>query len=140
MAEIFQFRLVTPTGVVFDGAVEEVTATNLRGEFGVLADHINFISSLVPCLLQVNTADGAKETWVLSGGLAEVKDGAMTVLADGAVAAAAIDLAAAEREEREADEKLATLSFYDADYAGAHDLLLLARALTRAASPDSSNQ
>ena len=48
MADTFQFKLVTPTGVLFDGAVEQVTAVGALGEFGVLPLHINFITSLVP--------------------------------------------------------------------------------------------
>ena len=58
MATTFAFKLVTPTGVLFDGQVEQVTAVNPLGEFGVLADHINYITSLVPGLLTIRTADG----------------------------------------------------------------------------------
>ena len=48
MAATFPFTLVTPTGVVAEGQAEQVTAIGPLGEFGVLADHINFITSLVP--------------------------------------------------------------------------------------------
>jgi hypothetical protein len=34
MADTFQFNLVTPTGVLFDGPAEQVTAVGALGEFG----------------------------------------------------------------------------------------------------------
>ncbi len=67
MAASFQFRLITPTGVVFEGTVEEVSAIGPLGEFGVLADHINFITSLVPGVLEARLAEGRAMHWVVSG-------------------------------------------------------------------------
>ncbi len=127
MANVFEVRLVTPTGVVFEGEAEEVIATGPLGQFGVLADHINFVTSLVPSALVIKKAEGAAETWVVSGGLAEVKDGRMTVLASGAELPGSIDHAAAEAEEKAADQKIATMSAYDLEYPAAHDALMLAR-------------
>ncbi len=116
MAETFQLRLVTPTGVVFEGPVTEVTAHSPLGEFGVLALHINYITSLVPGLLRADRENGAADHWVVSGGLAEVKDGAMTVLASGAETPDKVDAHAAE------------------------DALLLARARKEAAALKSSDR
>ena len=133
MADSFPLKIVTPTGVVFEGEAKQVTAVGPLGEFGVLADHIDFITSLMPGLLRVETG-GMLETWVISGGLAEVKGGAMTVLASGAQKPASIDRADAESEEREANERMATISYYDAGYAAAEEALLLARARAQAAT------
>ena len=134
MAEIFPLKLVTPTGVVFEGNVRQVTAVGPLGEFGVLADHINFITSLMPGLLRIEKEDGAVESWVVSGGLTEVKDGAMTVLASGAQKPESIDRAQAEDEERQATHKIEAISFYDAGYSAAEEALLLARARVQATS------
>jgi len=136
MATTFPLQLVTPTGVVFEGDVEEVTATGPLGQFGVLAEHINFITSLLPGALEIKRVGGSTETWVISGGLAEVKDGAMTVLASGAEAPASIDRAAAAADEQAADQKIAAMSFYDPDYPAAEDAQMLARA--RASATGSS--
>jgi|SRR5208282_893177 len=138
MADLFSLKLITPTGVVFEGQVKQVTAIGPLGEFGVLADHINFITSLLPGVLRIEKQGAATETWVVSGGLAEVKDGTMTLLASGTEAPASIDRVQAEEQERAADEKAATMSFYDADYPAAEEALLLARARTQAVSAASS--
>ncbi len=134
MADAFQLRLVTPTGVIFDGPVVEVSATGPRGEIGVLANHINLVTSLTPCLVQIKPESGGAETWIISGGLAEVKDGAMTLLANSAERPDSVDRRAAEADEKAAEERFSATSFYDAEYAGAVDALELARARTRAAS------
>jgi F-type H+-transporting ATPase subunit epsilon len=134
VAETFPFRLVTPTGIVFEGAAEEVSAIGPLGEFGVLAEHINFITSLVPGVLEARIPGGAVRHWVVSGGLAEVKDGAMTVLASSAESPESVDPASAAAQVREADEKFSSLSFYDPDYAPAEQALLLARARVQAST------
>jgi F-type H+-transporting ATPase subunit epsilon len=115
MATTFAFKLVTPTGVLFDGQVEQVNAVNPLGEFGVLADHTNYITSLVPGLLTVRTADGQALAYLVTGGLVEVKDGVMTALAQSAEPpenVAPID----ETELRDAEERLSQMSVYDPHY------------------------
>ena len=67
MAETFQFKLVTPTGVLFDGAVEQVTAVGALGEFGVLPLHTNFITSLVPGILTLKIGEASYIEFLLAG-------------------------------------------------------------------------
>jgi F-type H+-transporting ATPase subunit epsilon len=115
MATTFAFKLVTPTGVLFDGQVEQVNAVNPLGEFGVLADHTNYITSLVPGLLTVRTADGQTLAYLVTGGLVEIKDGVMTALAQSAEPpekVAPID----ETELRNAEERLSQMSMFDSNY------------------------
>ena len=133
MAATFPFKLITPTGVVFDEPVEEVSAIGPLGQFGVLAEHINFITSLVPGVLEARLAEGSAMRWVVSGGLAEVKDGVLTVLASGAETPESVDASAAAAEVQEADRKFSSLSFYDPAYAPARDALTLALARVEAA-------
>jgi F-type H+-transporting ATPase subunit epsilon len=134
VAATFPFKLITPTGVVFDGPVEEVSAIGPLGQFGVLAEHINFITSLVPGVLEARLAEGRTMRWVVSGGLAEVKDGVLTVLASGAETPESVDASAAAAEVQEADRKFSSLSYYDPAYAPAQDALKLALARVEAAA------
>ena len=134
MASTFPFRLVTPTGIVFEGDALEVSAIGPLGEFGVLPEHINFITSLVPGVLEAKLPDGTAMHWVVSGGLAEVKDSVMTVLASSAESPETVDASAASAEVQQADEKFSNLSFYDPAYQAAQEALQLARARVEAAS------
>ena len=134
MASTFPFRLVTPTGIVFEGDALEVSAIGPLGEFGVLPEHINFITSLVPGILEAKLPDGTAMHWVVSGGLAEVKDSVMTVLASSAESPETVDASAASAEVQQADEKFSNLSFYDPAYQPAQEALQLARARVEAAA------
>ena len=134
MAETFPFRLVTPTGIVFEGEAVEVSAIGPLGEFGILAEHINFITSLVPGVLEAKLPDGTSRHWVVSGGLAEVRNGLLTVLASGAESPETVDAAAAAQQVKEADDQFSNLSFYDPNYPAAQEALALARARVEAAT------
>ena len=138
MASTFPFRLVTPTGIVFEGDAAEVSAVGPLGEFGVLPEHINFITSLVPGVLEAQLPDGSKMHWVVSGGLAEVKDSVLTVLASSAESPETIDANAAKTEVKEADEKFSTMSFYDPNYPATQEALKLAEARVEATALKSS--
>src|SRR5258707_13565899 len=118
--------MLTPTGIGFEGEAAEISAVGPLGEFGVLPEHINFITSLVPGVLEAQLPDGSKMHWVVSGGLAEVKDGVMTVLASSAESPESVDASAAAEEAKEADQKFSTMSFYDPNYAATQDALKLA--------------
>ena len=139
MATSFQLKLITPTGVVFDGLVEEVSAIGPLGQFGVLSQHINFITSLVPGVLEARLAEGRTMRWVVSGGLAEVKDGVLTVLASGAETPESVDPGAAAAEVQDAEKKFSTLSYYDPAYAPAQDALKLALARVGAAAAETAS-
>ncbi|MGH7907576.1 MAG: ATP synthase F1 subunit epsilon [Candidatus Binataceae bacterium] len=132
MAQSYRLRLITPTGVLFDGDVEEVTANGPLGQFGVLADHTNFITSLDPGLIEIRRPDGRRDYYLLSGGLAEVRFGAMTVLADEAEPPQAADEEALQRAALEAEAQLVQLSFYQHEYEETQHELALIRARQQA--------
>jgi F-type H+-transporting ATPase subunit epsilon len=134
MAETFHLQLVTPTGVAYEGDVEEVTAWNPIGQFGVLPNHINFITSLVPGVVEIKLPGGAMRYYVVAGGLAEVKDGKMTILADSAEDPQTIDVSAVEVEVREVEGKIASISMFAEEFETTQHELLLARARHRAAT------
>ena len=72
--------------------------------------------------------------WVVSGGLAEVKDGVpLTVLASSAETPESVDAGVAAAEVQEADKTFSSLSYYDPAYAPAQDALKLALARVEAA-------
>jgi F-type H+-transporting ATPase subunit epsilon len=134
MAETFPLELVTPTGIAYQGEVEEVTAWNPIGQFGVLAEHINFITSLVPGIVEIKLPGGAMRYYVVAGGLAEVKDGKMTILADSAEEPGTIDVSAVEIVIRETEGKISGISMYSEEFETTNNALMLARARHRAAT------
>jgi len=127
MAETFPFRLIAPTGIIYEGPVEQVIAVGAYGEFGVLANHVNYITSILPCVVTLQLGGGSLSDYLVTGGLAEVKDGTMTMLADDALPVAAVDPVAAAPEVRTAEQKLSQMSFYEPGYDEAERAVRLAR-------------
>lgn len=103
MAETLRLLLVTPERTLLDEEVDEVRAPGTVGEFGVLPNHITFLSSLQAGRLEY-TRSNQSTRLALSGGFAEVVDNVMTVLADSAELADEIDLEAARTALGEAEE------------------------------------
>ena len=86
MADL-RFELVTPERQVMAADVHMVVVPGTEGEFGVLAGHAPFMTTLRDGELAVyRTAGGAPERITVSGGFAEVGDRGLTVLAERAEA------------------------------------------------------
>jgi len=112
MSTAFQLRIVTPSRLLLDEEVREVTAPGTVGEFGVLPDHITFLTSLEIGSLSFRT-DRAVRRLAVRGGFAEVANNVMTVLADDAAFADDIDPARARADLQSAETQLKDLSPLD---------------------------
>ncbi|WP_315729953.1 MULTISPECIES: F0F1 ATP synthase subunit epsilon [unclassified Bradyrhizobium] len=102
----FHFDLVSPEKIAFAGEVDQVDIPGLEGDFGVLAGHAPFVAALRPGILTVTTGSTHQKIIVL-GGLAEVSDKGLTVLADVATSLAELDRAALAGQISEMEAKLA---------------------------------
>jgi F-type H+-transporting ATPase subunit epsilon len=86
MADL-HFELVTPEKLVMSDDVHMVVVPGTEGQFGVMAGHAPYMSTLRDGELAVyRTAAGAPELIRVSGGFAEVSDKGLTVLAESAEA------------------------------------------------------
>jgi F-type H+-transporting ATPase subunit epsilon len=115
MADKIRLRVVTPSRLVLDEEVDEVTAPGELGEFGVLPNHISFLSTLVPGEM-IYKQGTTKTTLAVSGGYAEVLDNVMTVLAPAAEFPAEIDTARAQRAKEHAETLMTEVNREDNDW------------------------
>jgi F-type H+-transporting ATPase subunit epsilon len=84
MADL-HFELVTPEKLVRSDEVHMVVVPGVEGEFGVMAGHAPFMTTLKDGELKVyKSAGAAPESITVSGGFAEVGDKGLTVLAESA--------------------------------------------------------
>jgi F-type H+-transporting ATPase subunit epsilon len=104
----FHFELVSPEKLVFSGEVEQVDVPGAEGDFGVLAGHAPFVTTLRPGILTVHGAGGGQKIVVL-GGFAEVSDKGFTVLADVAESVEDIDRAIIAAQISEMESRIAKL-------------------------------
>ena len=105
MANTFHFDLVSPEKIAFSGEVEQVDIPGVEGDFGVLAGHSPLVASVRPGILTV-TIDGKHEKIIVLGGLAEVSEKGLTVLADTATSMAELDKIAFANQIAEMEENL----------------------------------
>ena len=104
----FHFELTSPEKLVFSGEVEQVDVPGMEGDFGVLAGHAPYVSTLRPGILTVHTAGGDQKIVVL-GGFAEVSAQGLTVLAELAESVEDIDRAMIAKRISEMEEQAAKL-------------------------------
>jgi F-type H+-transporting ATPase subunit epsilon len=84
MADL-HFELVTPEKLIMSEEVHMVVVPGTEGEFGVMAGHAPFMSTLRDGELAVyRTAGATPEKITVSGGFAEVGEAGLTVLAESA--------------------------------------------------------
>jgi F-type H+-transporting ATPase subunit epsilon len=119
--------LVTPERQLLDTEIEEVYAPGVNGQFGVLPEHVNFLTALGTGELRYRT-NGVDHYVAVSGGMLEVLDDVVTVLADSAERAEEIDV---ERARQAAERIQHALSRTSAD---APEIADLQAALARAAN------
>ena len=111
------FDLVTPTATLFSGQAEMIVCKSVEGEIAFLADHEAYIGALDPCLVRVvgpegqvdgvASTDGGEYRVAVRGGFVEVKANHVIMLADLAIEPGDIDVAAAERDQADAESRAA---------------------------------
>ena len=102
----FHFDLVSPEKLAFSGEVDQVDVPGVEGDFGVLAGHAPVVAAVRPGILTIVTA-GKREKVIVLGGLAEMSDKGLTVLADVATAIADLDRTKFSETIKGMEEKLA---------------------------------
>ncbi len=97
-------KIVTPEGVVLEEEVARVTLPVEEGEVTILPQHMPYIGSLGAGEAILIHADETQASFALSGGFVEFDHNTLTVLADTAERAEAIDIERAEAAKQRAEE------------------------------------
>ena len=136
MSKTLLLEIVTPDRKVLSEPVDYVGAPGVVGEFGVLPNHIPFLSALGICNLYYKV--GGKSHYVfVAGGFAEVGADKVTVLAEVAEKATEIDAERAQKAKERAEVRLAQQQD-KLDYARAQ--AALRRALARIGARDAAQK
>lgn len=97
--------LVTPSKKILETEVPNVYFPSSEGILGILPDHVALVCKLGTGVLHF-TKNNITTFYMISGGLAEVKDNVVTILADVAEDPAHIDLTRAEKALERARTRL----------------------------------
>ena len=105
MSELY-LEVVTPEKVVVSQEVDIVVAPGTLGEFGVLPEHVAFLSGIVPGELRYRL-DDKMESLAVTTGFSEVFNNRVSVLVDAAEKAPDIDVERARDAMARAQDRLA---------------------------------
>ncbi len=112
----FHFDLVSPEKLAFSGEVDQVDIPGTEGDFGVLAGHAPIVAGIRPGILTVITGD-KREKIIVLGGIAEMSEKGLTVLAEVATSTADLDKAQFAETISEMETKLAEKEGFELDRA-----------------------
>ena len=104
MAQI-HLEVVTPNGAVVSEDVDIVTAPGVSGEFGVLANHAPFLSTIKTGTLSYKK-DRITKVLMVTGGFTEVSNNRITFLVESAEFGTDIDVDRALRAKERAEKRL----------------------------------
>ena len=101
-------QVVTPDGLKYDHHASFIHAVTKDGQIGILPGHINLIAPLEVDELKVRRVDDESHVdWIaVNGGIIEVKDDFITIVADSAERERDIDVSRAERAKQRAERDL----------------------------------
>lgn len=102
----FKFELVSPERLVLSADVDQVDLPGAGGDFGVLAGHSPFLSTLRPGVITVRTGGTAQKIFV-RGGFADVNASGLTVLAERAIPVSELKPEQIAAEIKDAEEDVA---------------------------------
>jgi len=105
MADKLTLDIVTPHGHVFTDQVDEIVASGSEGEFGVLPDHVPFLTTLKVGML-VYKKGSETGIFFIGSGYSEVGPDKVTILADSAERSDSIDVERAKAAMKRAEERL----------------------------------
>ncbi len=108
MDKILDIEILSPEKMVFKGVAMVVTVPGVDGLFQVLNLHAPMVSMFEPGIISVQDEKGNKINFSTRGGVAEVLDNKVTLLADAAEAKEDIDIERAEKAAKRAEERLSS--------------------------------
>ena len=85
MSERISASIVSAEKIVLQGEVESILLPGMMGDFMVLPNHGDCISSLRPGFLEAETDKNEKKRLFISGGIIEVLNNNVSILVDSAI-------------------------------------------------------
>ena len=130
MAQQIRLEVVTPTGARVNEDVDIVNAPGHGGDFGVLANHAPFLSTIkIGTLTYENGKD--RKSLMISGGFCEVSNNKITFLVESAEYGDEIDVERAMLAKERAEKRLNQAAQHTDDLNRTRAEISLQRAIAR---------
>jgi F-type H+-transporting ATPase subunit epsilon len=92
LEKLINLEIVGPNKQVFSGKVISVTAPGILGEFQILYNHATLVSNLVNGRIKIIDSDNQIIIFALTGGILEVKNNNVSILAESIFSPEEIDV------------------------------------------------
>lgn len=112
----YNLHVVSIEKKIFIGMVKKIHVLGIEGEMGIFPGHAPLITLIKPGILNIFKIYDQKEYIYLSGGILEVQQNIVTILADTAIRAEDLDEKKAQESKRLAEKKIKHMHHGDADY------------------------
>lgn len=108
MEDVLTVNVMTPDGLVYDHHAKIVVAKTTDGEIGILPKHAPIIVPLAIDEVRVKRTDADTHVdWIaVNGGIMEVRDNRVSIIADSAERERDIDVSRAERAKLRAEKMI----------------------------------
>lgn len=103
----FSTTIIDPEKIAWQGNALQVVLGISDGRVGILQGHADSVFALQPEIARITSEDNTEKLIFLSGGIAKVVDGSLTIIADTAEFKEQIDKTRAEKSLQRAKERLA---------------------------------
>ena len=130
MAQQIRLEVVTPDGARVNEDVDIVNAPGFGGDFGVLANHAPFLSTIkIGALTYENGKE--RKSLMVSGGFCEVSNNKITFLVESAEYGSDIDVERAMHAKERAEKRLSQAAQQAEDFNKKRAEVALQRAIMR---------
>ena len=102
----FMLSVLAADSCIYVGECSSVILPAADGQYGVLADHCNTISAVVPGLLEYTLPNGEVQSVAVANGMVKIENNEVMILVDSAERPEEIDIRRAERAAAEAREQM----------------------------------
>lgn len=99
-------QIVTPQGMVYESDADFVVGRSADGDIGILPNHLPIIVPLEIDKFRVKRDDKNEDVIAVNGGVMEVRDNQISILANSAELPSEIDIERAERAKSRAEGHL----------------------------------
>ncbi|MBL1228049.1 F0F1 ATP synthase subunit epsilon [Enterococcus sp. BWB1-3] len=108
MDNVLTVNVMTPDGLVYDHRARIVVARTTDGEIGILPKHAPIIVPLAIDEVRIKRTDADTHVdWIaVNGGILEVRDNIVSIIADSAERERDIDVSRAERAKQRAEKMI----------------------------------
>lgn len=102
----FQVAILAADCAFYEGPCESLVVPTIEGQYGILANHSNMITAVVPGMLQYKAENGTAQIAAVSAGLVKIENNEVLVLVDSIERPEEIDENRAKRAAAEAKEAI----------------------------------